>query len=134
MLVDRLGDRLPEVPFVASTGHVGTFPSRGPLRTIWLSIEDGQQPLIRLHHDLGRTLAAAGFRIEARDLRPHLTLGRVRDRERHLTRHLARDLTTVPVPPIRWHVGEVSLMQSDLSGPVPRYTRWHVITLAGRNH
>jgi hypothetical protein len=45
----------------------------------------------------------------------------VRDNEQRRARNVARRLTDVEVPRVRWRVDHVTLYHSDLSGPAPRY-------------
>ncbi len=76
-------------PFVLSLAEPGTFgPSSAP-RVLWCGVADPSagaprvqrspqvpEALARLHADLGTRLAAAGFSLEARPFRPHVTLAR----------------------------------------------------------
>jgi 2'-5' RNA ligase len=45
----------------------------------------------------------------------------VRDAERRRVRRLPAELRGVPISRIQWHVGDVTLYFSDLSGPAPKY-------------
>lgn len=116
-----VGDRLPVRAFSMTTGGLGTFPERGPARVLWLSVTEGLEPLSRLHETLARRLAAGAFEVEDRALAAHLTLARVRDRERHRTRQLGRLVREVRCDPIRWHVDRVTLFRSHLSSSAPQY-------------
>ena len=58
---------------------VGAFPSTGRPRTLWLGVGEGSEAMVELQAALERNLAGLGFRPEARQFKPHLTLGRVRD-------------------------------------------------------
>ncbi|HEX3996927.1 MAG TPA: RNA 2',3'-cyclic phosphodiesterase [Pirellulales bacterium] len=69
----------PFSPFDLEISHCGAFPSSGRPRTLWLGVGDGAAALIELQAALERDLAQLGFRPEARQFKPHLTLGRVRD-------------------------------------------------------
>jgi 2'-5' RNA ligase len=75
-----------------------------------------------LHHELGRRLSALGFEIERRRFSPHLTVARVREHDHGRLRRLRGALAELDVRPVGWNVGSVALIQSDLSGPRPRYT------------
>lgn len=55
---------------------VGAFPSIHRPRTLWLGAGEGAQALRALHADIDDALRDLGFRGEARDFVPHLTLGR----------------------------------------------------------
>jgi 2'-5' RNA ligase len=129
-LVSDLGPSLSESAFDVATGTLGTFSSGGATRTVWLAVAEGVEPLARVHRTLADRLVRAGVPIETRPFHPHLTLARVRDRERRRARGIAARLAAVPAPPIRWTVAEIALIASDLGGPTPRYRRVHGVRLA----
>ena len=104
-----------------SLGDLGTFPASGPPKILWIAVRDGRQELAAIHRELGVRLRASGVTIEDRPFSPHLTLARVRDAERRRVRRLPAELSRVPVSRILWHVRDVTLYFSDLSGPTPRY-------------
>ena len=65
--------------FTLQTGNLGVFPDERRPRVIWLGLQ-GQTPrLVSLHADLAATLRSLEFPVEDRALRPHITLGRIRD-------------------------------------------------------
>jgi 2'-5' RNA ligase len=70
----------PFSPFEMDVCICGAFPSSGRPRTLWLGVGEGAEALVELQAALERKLAGLGFRPEARQFKPHLTLGRVRDR------------------------------------------------------
>ena len=117
----RLAEPLATAPFVLSLGDLGTFPTSGPPKILWIAVRDGRQELAAIHRELGVRLRASGVPIEDRPFSPHLTLARVRDAERRHVRRLPAELSRVPVSRIQWHVRDVTLYFSDLSGPAPRY-------------
>lgn len=84
-------------------------------------MREGRQELAAIHRELGGRVRASGVTIEDRPFSPHLTLARVRDAERRRVRRLPAELSRVPVSRIQWHVRDVTLYFSDLSGPAPRY-------------
>ncbi len=69
----------PFSPFDLQISGCGAFPKVGRPRTLWLGAGDGAEAMVELQAALERELAKLGFRAEARQFRPHLTLGRVRD-------------------------------------------------------
>lgn len=98
----------------------GAFPTLRRPRVVWAGVEPSPR-LELLQHDVETALAAAGFPLEGRAFRPHVTLARVPaplppERARSLAR-LLRQFT--------WdHEGAVSsldLMQSSLTQDAPRY-------------
>jgi 2'-5' RNA ligase len=66
-------------PCLARVRGVGTFPDRGSPRVLWLGIEL-PEPLVALQGACERAARSAGFEPEPRGFRPHLTLGRWRER------------------------------------------------------
>jgi RNA 2',3'-cyclic 3'-phosphodiesterase len=55
----------------------GAFPGDRAPRVFWAGVAAGPE-LAAFHMDLEAALAVEGFETEARDFRPHLTLGRVK--------------------------------------------------------
>jgi 2'-5' RNA ligase len=131
-LIDVLGPGLREPPFTMSLGRLGAFPQTGPPRVLWLDVVEGADALARVHAELSARLAAAGFGTEPRPFAPHLTVARVRDRDRAQTRDLRDRLSRVETGEdrISWGVDRVVLFRSDLSGPVPRYEDIHATLLS----
>lgn len=64
---------------VARFSGLGLFPERGSPRVLWLGV-DLDASVGRLQQACERAAVAAGFAPEPRGFRPHLTLGRWRDR------------------------------------------------------
>jgi len=58
---------------------VGGFPNLGRPRVVWVGIEGATEPLKALQAAIERELGKAGFPGEAREFKPHLTLGRVKE-------------------------------------------------------
>ncbi|MBU0672047.1 MAG: RNA 2',3'-cyclic phosphodiesterase [Candidatus Margulisbacteria bacterium] len=67
--------------FKARFEGLGTFPAGRIPRVVWVGTAEGGGKLCQLAKDLEQTLSAAGFRSEAREPKPHLTLGRVKDKK-----------------------------------------------------
>jgi RNA 2',3'-cyclic 3'-phosphodiesterase len=68
-------------PCEAPVRGVGFFPSHGPPNVIWIGI-DLPPPVIALQAQCERAAVEAGFAPEGRPFRPHVTLGRWRERVR----------------------------------------------------
>jgi 2'-5' RNA ligase len=94
----------------------GAFPGRGRARALWLGVSIGKTELIALSALLREALRRRGLPIEERELRPHLTVARVRSAG-HLAAPIA--LAAVPAGPIaRFTAGRLVLFESVLgSGP-----------------
>jgi 2'-5' RNA ligase len=68
-------------PCEARVAGLGTFPERGSPRVLWLGLEV-PDAVLALQAGCERAAVAAGFAGEDRAFRPHLTLGRWRERDR----------------------------------------------------
>ena len=60
-------------------GGLGAFPNLRAPRVVWMAVHPDPR-LELLHHDLEVVCGAAGYEVDGRAFRPHLTLGRVRDK------------------------------------------------------
>jgi RNA 2',3'-cyclic 3'-phosphodiesterase len=69
-------------PGEARVAEVGTFPERGCPRVLWLGLAVPPQ-VLELQQACERAARQLGFTPETRPFRPHLTLGRWRDRAPH---------------------------------------------------
>jgi len=84
--LDRLADDVERAaracpPCEARVEGVGFFPSHGPPQVIWAGLD--LPPAVReLQAGCERAAVAAGFPAEGRPFRPHVTLGRWRERGR----------------------------------------------------
>jgi len=67
--------------FKAAFGGIGTFPEGKSPRVVWVGTEEGGDGLCGLANRLEKNLSDAGFRSEEREFKPHLTIGRVKERK-----------------------------------------------------
>jgi len=116
--------------FEASLRGAGAFPNPRRAHVLWLGIADGASDLCALAERLCSGLRAAGFELETRPFRPHLTVARVkrggeRDAERAL--RAASDIGEVA----RFRVGRLVLMKSELSPKGARHEEVRAFPLAG---
>lgn len=115
-LGDVANDRLPVLldamqaiefePFAFAIAGVGRFPPRGRATVLWAGLATSDA-LQSLHQQIGTALLNAGFRVERRRYRPHVTLAR-----------LAPD--TPPEVVDRFLIAQAGLALSDI--PVERFT------------
>jgi len=63
-------------PFEISIGGAGAFPSAVRPRALWLDIQAGEAELAELAKTVDRALRHAGWELEDKPFRPHLTLAR----------------------------------------------------------
>lgn len=59
---------------------IGAFPSSHKPRVVWAGVDEGADALIALAEDLEGSLTMLGFEREKRKFKPHITLGRSRNR------------------------------------------------------
>jgi 2'-5' RNA ligase len=90
----------------APVSGLGLFPERGAPRVLWLGVSLSE-PALALQRACEAAAVAAGFPPEERPFRPHLTLGRWKDRVRR------PDLPVVAFDALP--VEEVVLYESDLA-------------------
>ncbi|HEV7990765.1 MAG TPA: RNA 2',3'-cyclic phosphodiesterase [Gemmatimonadaceae bacterium] len=118
-------------PLSMSIGGIGAFPNFRRARVVWIGVE--QEPRLELlHHDLEIACEEAGFELDGRPFRPHITLARVRTPlpvER--ARALARVARSVRVQTME-QVERITLFESTLAPSGAPYRRIHAATLGGR--
>ena len=125
-------------PFAVSARGLGAFPNTRAPRVIWCGIDAGAGSVVSIHDEIRRRLAAvtspappphARPHEANRPFVPHVTLARVRDRDRHVIGAL-RLPDLPPESAIAWQVDGVVLYRSDLSGAAPRYEPLEVAPLS----
>ena len=78
----KLRERLRTIDFRAfflPVNGVGTFPSKGPPKIIWIGVGSGHPHLFQIHKRVQEAALAAGLEPELRPFHPHITLARCRD-------------------------------------------------------
>lgn len=118
-------------PLEMSVREIGAFPNFRRARVVWIGVEQ-ERRLELLHHDLELACESAGFEVEGRPFRPHVTLARVRNplpigRMKAFAR-VARSVrfrATVLVE-------QITLFESILAPSGARYRCVHSATLGGR--
>jgi 2'-5' RNA ligase len=58
---------------------VGTFPSKGWPKIVWIGVGTGHPHLFQLHKRVQEAILAAGLEPDLRSFHPHVTLARCRD-------------------------------------------------------
>ncbi|MBI3333844.1 MAG: RNA 2',3'-cyclic phosphodiesterase [Candidatus Omnitrophica bacterium] len=108
-------------PFTVSLEGIGAFPSTTNPRVVWVGVAQGKEELIRLAQTVEQSCSRLGFAPEERPFSPHLTIGRLRSRER-----LAPLIKKLQVAELRGgtstRVDRLILFQSTLSPQGPTYT------------
>jgi len=115
--------------FDASLTGVGAFPNPRRAHVLWLGISQGASELSALAERLCSGLRAAGFELETRPFRPHLTVARVK---RGGERDAERALSAATVAEVaRFRVSRLLLMKSELSPKGARHEEVRAFPLAG---
>ncbi len=78
LLVEAMRVPFEQDAFMVSLAGLGTFPSRGEPRVLWLGVDVGASNLTRLHDAVARRLRGLDVTAGAAPFHPHLTLGRWR--------------------------------------------------------
>lgn len=107
-------------PFTLTVEGAGTFPPHGAARVLWLGVRDDDGQLARLHFRLDRECGHAGFPLESKPFKPHLTLARLRSPQG--AKALSEAHRRAPFGPFHFDVSELVLMRSDLGPGGSRYT------------
>ena len=66
-------------PFFLPLIGLGTFPSKGWPKIIWIGVGTGHPHLFQLHKRVQEALLAVGLEPDLRSFHPHVTLARCRD-------------------------------------------------------
>jgi 2'-5' RNA ligase len=77
-LSDKLRDIVWKSFFLPLIG-LGTFPSKGWPKIVWIGVGTGHPHLFQLHKRVQEALLAAGLEPDLRSFHPHVTLARCRD-------------------------------------------------------
>jgi 2'-5' RNA ligase len=117
-------------PFEMTLGGVGAFPNFRRARVVWMGVEHDPR-LELLHHDLELACGEAGFEVEGRPFRPHITLARVRtpltlERARPFAR-AARRVAYAASDEVR----ALGLLESTLGSREAGYRCVHAVSLGG---
>lgn len=115
--------------FDISIGGGGTFPSGGRPRALWLDVRAGADGLVGLAGEIDRALAEAGWTLDAKPFRPHLTLARS-DGVPAGAAIGARLIAAAADLDVRFRAETVGLFESLTGGGPARYEPIEVVDLA----
>ncbi|MCG6980113.1 MAG: RNA 2',3'-cyclic phosphodiesterase [Deltaproteobacteria bacterium] len=118
-----------EPPITLYAAGLGSFPSLRKPRVIWVGLQGEVDRLTKIQTGLENTLETLGFAREGRGFRPHLTIGRIKDR--HRLQGLIEAMSTVELPEFNsFDANEIILYKSDLRPTGAIYTKLHRMPLA----
>ena len=107
-----------------SLSGLGTFPNRNNPRVIWAGVSGDIENLADLQQRVETLAVGLGWAAERRPFRPHLTIGRVRDRiPTPVRRRLVAAISNCAVPRLAsWRPDAVRLYKSELTPRGAIYT------------
>ena len=116
-------------PITLRAAGLGAFPNLKKPRVIWIGMEGEVQRLKEIQARVENALEPLGFAREKRGFRPHLTIGRVKDRRR--LQSLGDAVATLDMEPFNsFDADEIILYKSDLRPTGAIYTKLHRMPLA----
>jgi len=114
--VKQIMDKICAEPFDITIGRLGKFQRNGG-DIYWIGAERNEN-LFSIYKQLSRELTCAGFDIEKRSFKPHLTLGR----EVMLSEGFDENAFSKAIPSMTIKVERISLMKSERINGVLTYT------------
>jgi 2'-5' RNA ligase len=118
-----------EPPLTLCVAGLGGFPSTRKPRVIWVGLRGEVERLANIQAGLEKVLEPLGFAREGRGFRPHLTIGRVKDR--HRLQPLIEAMSTLKLPKFNcFDADEIILYKSELRPTGAIYTKLHRMPLA----
>ena len=110
------------LPFEISINGLGAFPDIEYPKVIWAGVEKNQNQLINLHQAIERRMINLGFKEESHDYTPHITLGRVRKKEKNYEL-ISEKIKRFPFKINAHHlVDGITVMKSELTPEGPIYS------------
>ena len=109
------------------TGHLGAFPNEKRPRILWLGVEGDVREFISMSKNCELELAKLGYEIDARENKPHITIGRIRSSKKQ--KGVINILKDIPVESILFRVDALKLMRSELNINGAVYTNLQSVKL-----
>lgn len=110
-------------PFKMTLDKVGVFPNLRNLRVIWVGASQEPEEIHKLNGNLEEELEKIGFEPETRKYIPHITLGRVKEKDQSKLKPLADQVESYKIEePISAEAEGLTLMESKLTPEGPIYT------------
>lgn len=112
-----------------SAAGVVCFPPNGPIRIVAAELKDNGDRCAKLQGEIDRACHTAGFPLEGRRWRPHVTLARVKDR---LPASVRAAAIAVELGEFEFVADGFSLIESRLDRSGPNYARIAAFPIEGR--
>lgn len=116
-------------PMTLQVAGVGRFPPTGRPRVVWVGVEEPTGMLVALQKRLAEATAAFAEKVEKREYKPHLTLGRVRGGDLRPLAAAIEEMAEAEGP--AFDATEVIIMESRLAPKGPEYTPLAHVPLSG---
>ncbi|MFB6153792.1 MAG: RNA 2',3'-cyclic phosphodiesterase [Halodesulfurarchaeum sp.] len=114
-------------PFEATFGGLGVFPSLDYISVLWLGVEEGSEPFVRLQDPIEEEMVGLGFEEEEHEFTPHVTLARMKHAG---GKELVQEFVTERDPTVgTMTVEAVQLTESTLTSDGPVYETVHRVPL-----
>lgn len=135
---ERLADVTAAVTSAAGTANAfdveldrpGRFPPTGRPRVVYLGVGAGGPAVLALGERVRAELARSDLAFDAKPLRAHVTLGRVKEDSTLVdARAIAASVAAMRVPHLRFRIDSVTVFESRLSPRGPKYTARATIAL-----
>ena len=107
-------------PFALHLAGMGCFPNPRRPRVVWVGLQDSEEELLSLQKAIERLARSRGWEREKRAFKPHLTLGRVRERVSPPAGEWLRE-----PPALSFQVEAIELIESRLQPSGAEYTTLH---------
>lgn len=109
-------------PFEIIINGLGAFPDVKYPKVIWAGVEKNQEQLINVQQAVENRMVKLGFEAEKHDYTPHITLGRVRKKEKNYEL-ISEKIKKFPFD-IKAHqiVDAITIMKSKLTPQGPIYS------------
>lgn len=120
--LDDVAER--HAPFELHLDALGCFPNERAPRVIWVGVQGDLATAEALRGAIEERIEPLGWEPEEKSFRPHLTLGRVKERKADIELPWGQG-----VAPAVINVEEIVLFESELRRTGPRYTVRHVSRL-----
>lgn len=116
-MLGKLEERVSDIaadqrPFELRLSRPGVFPSSSRPRILWIGTEDPLGAVAPLYGEIEKECQQLGFEPEAKQFRPHITIGRIREPNR--VKDLAQAHLKTEIEPVGFEVADVVIYESKL--------------------
>jgi RNA 2',3'-cyclic 3'-phosphodiesterase len=108
-------------PFNCVLTHTGIFPDAKEPRVFWLGIDRGKDRVIGIVEQINNTLKELEFPVDDKIFIPHVTIGRVKNKE-NVWKIGSDNYLNAVFSPTRFPVNSVHLYQSELTQQGVKFT------------